>query len=72
MMAKVEIVSSRRQESLLPDGGTRPEYVVWLKTLKGATGSVTVPADVWDSEGLRDFLLAEADRLDRALSLDFE
>jgi len=71
-MPRLEIVSSRKQESLLPDGGTRPEYVVWIKTDKGASGSVTVPAAVWDSDGLKDFLVTEADRLDRALALSFD
>lgn len=68
-MASFGVVSSRRSERLLPDGRTKPVYVVWIETVKGATGSAEIDASVWDSDGLLEELQSIADNLDRAFDV---
>lgn len=65
-MANFRVDAARRQERLRADGGTVQEYVVWLQTDLGATGSVRVPASVWEGENLKEYLQSEADKLDKA------
>lgn len=65
-MTGFKVDAARRQERLRADGGTVQEYVVWLQTDLGATGSVSVPAAVWEGENLKEYLQAEADKLDKA------
>jgi len=68
-MANFKIDAAQRQDRLRADGGTTQVYVVWLETARGATGRVTVPASVWESDGLAEFLQTEADKLDKAFLL---
>ena len=65
-MASFKVDASRRQERMRADGGTVQEYVVWIETDLGATGSVKVPASVWEGENLIAYLQTEADKLDKA------
>lgn len=68
-MATFKVVSANRQQRLRPDGGTTTVYVAWLETELGASGSVQVPANIWESGTLKAFLEAEAEKLDRAFHL---
>ena len=65
-MSDFTVDAARRQERLRADGGTVQEYVVWLQTDLGATGSVRVPAAVWEGDDLKAYLQIEADKLDKA------
>lgn len=68
-MATYKVEAARRQDRMRPDGGTSQVYVVWIETDLGATGQVTVPAAIWDGDGLQEYLQAEADKLDKAFHI---
>jgi len=68
-VANFEVTSAQKQQRLGPSGTTREIYVVWLETARGATGMVEVPAAIWEGDGLRAYLQAEADKLDKAFVL---
>jgi len=68
-MANFKITSASRQQRMLPGGNTMQVYIAWLETSAGATGSVEVPASVWEGENLKEYLQGEADKLDRAFNL---
>lgn len=68
-MANFKVDASRRQERMRADGGTVQEYVVWLQTDRGATGTVKVPASVWEGDDLMAYLQTEADKLDKAFKV---
>lgn len=68
-MVAFKITSASRQQRMLAGGNTTQVYVVWIETTAGATGSVEVPASVWEGENLKGYLQAEADKLDKAFSL---
>ena len=68
-MANFKITSASRQQRMLPGGNTTQVYIAWIETAAGATGSVEVPASVWEGDGLKSFLQGEADKLDRAFNL---
>lgn len=68
-MATFRVESASKQERMRPDGGRKTVYVVWLETDRGATGSVEVSPEVWDGDNLREFLTAEAAKLDKAFSV---
>jgi hypothetical protein len=65
-VASFKVISAQRQQRLRPDGGTTDVYVAWLETARGATGSVEVPAAVWQGDNLREYLQEQADTLDKA------
>lgn len=68
-MASFQVTSAQKQQRLGPSGQTREVYVVWLETSRGATGSVEVPAGVWQGDGLKAYLQEQADLLDKAFVL---
>lgn len=68
-MAGFKVEAAEKQERMGPTGDALPVYVVWLKTNKGAKGRIVVPVDVWEGDGLKEHLQAEADKLDKAFNL---
>jgi len=54
---------------MTPGGGTVSVYKVWLMTSRGATGSVEVPADKWNTDDLKPLLEEAAGRLDLAYNV---
>jgi len=68
-VATFKVEAAQKQERLGPTGDPVQVYVAWLKTDRGASARVTVPVDVWEGDGLREYLQAEADKLDKAFVL---
>lgn len=68
-MPNFKVTAASRQQRMRPDGGTNEVYIAWLETERGATGSVEVPARVWEGDKLQGYLEAEASKLDRAFDL---
>jgi hypothetical protein len=68
-MNGLKVVSASKQDRLRPDGGRTTVYVVWLSTTKGASGSIEVSPEIWESDGLKDHLMQEAAKLDRAFDV---
>lgn len=68
-MAGFRVEAAKKQARMGPTGDAVPIYVVWLRTALGGTGQVEVPVSVWEGDGLREFLQAEADKLDKAFLL---
>lgn len=68
-MPNFKVTAASRQQRMRPDGGTSEVYIAWLETDRGATGSVMVPASIWESEQLKGHLMTEAKKLDHAFDL---
>jgi len=68
-MATFAVEAVQKQDRLGPTGDAVATYVVWLKTALGAKGRIEVPVSVWEGDGLREHLQAEADNLDKAFVL---
>lgn len=66
---KYTVVESRQIQSLSPTGASREAYRVWLRTEKGATGSIDVEPEDWTAEKLKPVLDQFAERLDLAFSI---
>jgi len=64
-----EVTDTREISEMTPGGARRTLYRVWLRTLKGATGTVDVPVEDWTSEKLPTILEAKAETLDLAYSV---
>jgi hypothetical protein len=68
-MAGYEVTDTREISEMTPGGGRRTLYRVWLRTLRGATGTVDVPAGDWQKDKLPAILQTKADQLDLAYNL---
>lgn len=68
-MANFTVESASKQDRLRRDGTRKTVYIVWLSTTKGASGSIEVSPEMWESDGLKDHLMAEAKKLDRAFDV---
>lgn len=68
-MANFKVTAASRQQRMRRDGGATTVYIAWLETVQGATGSVEVPVKIWEGPNLREFLQAEATKMDRAFDL---
>lgn len=68
-VATFRVESVQKQERMAMNGDPIPVYIAWVRTTKGASGRITVPADVWEGDGLVEHLQAEADNLDKAFNL---
>ena len=68
-MPKYEVTDTKETSVITPAGNRKKMFRVWLRTERGATGSVDVePAD-WTAEKLPAILQAKADSLDLAFTL---
>jgi len=54
---------------MTPAGSVVQTYRVWLVTDNGATGTVDVPLDEWNTENLPGILEAKATELDLAFAI---
>jgi len=63
------VTDTRQIDRMTPGGGTVSVYKVWLMTSRGATGSVEVPADKWNTDDLKPLLEEAAGRLDLAYNV---
>lgn len=68
-MPNFKIEAVQKQDRLGPTGDAVATYVAWVKTKLGAKGRIEVPAAIWEGDGLREHLQAEADNLDKAFVL---
>jgi len=63
------VTDTRQIDRMTPGGGTVSVYRVWLMTSRGATGSVEVSADKWNTDDLKPLLEEAAAKLDLAYSV---
>ena len=63
------VTDTRQIDRMTPGGGTVSVYKVWLMTSRGATGSIEVPADKWNTDDLKPLLEAAAAQLDLAYNV---
>jgi len=68
-MATFRVEAVQKQDRMGPTGDAIPTYVVYLKTTKGASGRIEVSPSVYEGDGLREHLQAEAAKLDKAFDL---
>lgn len=64
-----KVTDTREVSTLTPAGTERKVNRVWLVTENGATGSIDVPVDKWNTDDLPGILEAKAAELDLAFSL---
>ena len=63
------VQDTREIVNMTPGGGTRRLYRVWIQTELGATGSIDVPSDKWNSTDLPGILEEKATELDLAFEI---
>lgn len=64
-----KVTDTREVSTITPAGTQRKVYRVWLRTERGATGSVEVETADWTAEKLPSILEAKAAELDLAFAL---
>lgn len=69
-MSEYIVTDTKEVQTITPGGGRKTMFRVWLKTERGATGSVDVETADWTAEKLRPILEAKAANLDLAFVLN--
>lgn len=64
-----KVTDTREMQVLTPGGNSETVNRVWLKTARGATGSVDVPLDKWNKVDLKIILDEKAADLDLPFDL---
>lgn len=65
-----KITDTKETATITPGGGRKQVYRVWLRTERGATGSIIVDKADWTAEKLPDILEKKAAELDLAFTLN--
>lgn len=68
-MSEYIVTDTKEVQTITPAGSRKKMFRVWLKTERGATGSVDVEMADWTAEKLRPILEAKAANLDLAFVL---
>ena len=68
-MASYKVSDTREVSTITPAGAQKKVYRVWLKTGRGAIGTVEVEVADWTAEKLSVILEAKAAELDLAFML---
>lgn len=68
-MSGYQVTDSKQNEVLSPGGGVRSVHKVWIKTDRGASGSIDVEPEDWNKDALGKILSDFADKLDLPFTL---
>lgn len=68
-MPKYTVTDTKEVQTITPGGGRKKMFRVWLRTERGATGSIDVETADWTTETLPAILTKKALDLDLAFTL---